>query len=201
MSQADTNQQIDPAFIAAIAREVIARLNLSSTNSTNSKPSAAAIDDHVITASIIERVHKTSSQVFVSPKAVVTPAAKDEARRLGVTIIRTVQTPETQRPEHSKLVITDTVHPERADAVRNQLKKRGFEHGNSNIIVLSDSPALEVHQRCVAGETAAMISDIADVGRFASELNPTTWVLDMKKINLTMAVNVAAQITQRGGRR
>ena len=41
-----------------------------------------------------------------------------------------------------------------------------------------------------------MVGSIEDVNRFASELEATVWVLDMKRLNLTAALNVAAQISR-----
>ncbi len=43
-----------------------------------------------------------------------------------------------------------------------------------------------------------MVGSIEEVQRFASELEATVWVLDMKRLNLTAAVNVAAQISRTG---
>jgi hypothetical protein len=48
------------------------------------------------------------------------------------------------------------------------------------------------------GEVAVMISLLDDVARFAHECRPTCWVLDMKRLNLSAAANVAARIAKLG---
>jgi len=192
-AQAARNAPIDPAWIAAIAREVIARLKATPRTGTM----AASIDDRIITANTLEKI-TSATQIFIAPEAVVTPSARDEARRRGITINRTVEVLPDQQPNHAKLEITDTASPERADAVRKQLARRGDALGAAKI-VLSDTPARDVHQQCTAdGEVAVMISSVTDVRRFAVELSPTVWVLDMERLNIPAAVNAIAQITQLG---
>ncbi len=188
------NHTIDPALVAAIAREVIARIK--STSKTND--TAASIGDRVVTAAAIERLTGQPTQVFITPQAIVTPAARDEARRRGIAINRTVQLPDSQRPDHAKLEITDSTNPERATAVQAQVARRGHADASARI-VLSDTPAREVYQQCaVNGEIAVMITSVTDVQRFAQELSPTVWVLDMQRLNLTAAVNAVARILQNG---
>ena len=190
---ATSNQRIDPAFVAAIAREVIARLKATSkTNQT-----AASIHDRIVTLNIIEQLIGTPTQAFITPHAIVTPAARDEARRRGITIIPTVDLPTNQQPSHEKLDITDPAKPERAEAMRTQLARRSVADGPAKI-VLSDTPAREVYQQCTSGrETAVMIASISEVDRFADELAPTVWVLDMKRLNFASAVNVVTRILQK----
>ena len=43
-----------------------------------------------------------------------------------------------------------------------------------------------------------MVGSINEVLRFGQELDVTAWILDMKRLNLTSAVNVAAKIAQKG---
>lgn len=189
-----SSKQIDPALIAAIAREVIARLK--ATSRTNQ--SAASIDDRVITADTIEKLSGTPTQIFLAPGAIVTPAARDEARQRGIAITRTVQLPADQQPKNARLEITDATNPDRAEAIRKQLARRGIADCAARI-VLSETPGREVYQRCTAdGERTVMIATTTDVQRFADELSPTIWVLDMKRLNISAATNVVAQITQLG---
>lgn len=196
---AKSNPSIDPAQVAAIAREVIARLkSSSSTNQSNTNQTAASIDDRVITARTIEQLTGNPTQLFVSPGAVVTPAARDEARQRGITINHTVKLPPDQQTHQTRLEITDTANPQRARAVHTQLSKRGISNGSARV-VLSDAPARDVHRQCTAHrERAVMVTSPADVRRFADELAPTVWVLDMKRLNITAAANVVTEITRLG---
>jgi hypothetical protein len=43
-----------------------------------------------------------------------------------------------------------------------------------------------------------MIATATDIQRFADELAPSVWVLDMKRMNIAAATNAVAQITQLG---
>ena len=45
---------------------------------------------------------------------------------------------------------------------------------------------------------AVMIANATDVPRFAEELAPTVWVLDMKRLNISAATNLVTQITRLG---
>jgi hypothetical protein len=182
----NTHPQIDSALIAAIVREVIARLNKTPETVSNKR---------VIDAQTIEQLGTTNTEFWIAHGAIVTPAAKDAARRLGITITRSAN--ETKPPAITPHQIIDNTKPERAAAVRHQLAQRGVPTGAGKV-VLSDQPARDVHQHCLAGERAVMIVSIADVRRFADELNPTTWVLDMQRMNLAAAVNSAAMIARLG---
>ena len=199
----ETKSSIDPAKISRIAREVIAQLSASdlkdkpeSTTKTKTQATAAAIDNHVITAQTIEQLPGNPKQAFIPPTAVITPAARDAARGRGITLQRTVDLPVEQHPNQSQLSVIDYTQPQRADAIHQQLKRRGFTSGSGKII-LSDTPAKEVYFQCVKhDEVAVMIASIADIRRFAEELSPTLWVLDMQRLNFSAAVNAAAQIIQ-----
>lgn len=193
-AQATRNESIDPAMVAAITREVIARLQAAS----KTNDSAASISDRIITVNTIEQLPGSPTQVFIAPGAIVTPAAGDEARRRGIHLQRTIAVPRDQQPSDARLEITDSANPQRASAVREQLDRRG-ESISSARIVLSDTPAHDVYQRCAErGEIAVMIQSISDVERFADELSPAVWVLDMQRMNIPAAVNTIARIAQIG---
>ncbi len=209
MDVAKRNEAIDPAWIAAIAREVIARLK---SKGESTSATAASLRDKVITVETLRAVADTTVQLFIPPGAIVTPAASDEAKERGITINRSVDLPPAQQPDlqqpdlqqpkpqqqnQQRLEIIDSQQPTRADAIRSQLKRRGVI-GSGGRIVLSDSPAHDVHERCTSGERAVMVTTVADVRRFAGELDPNTWVLDMQRLNFSAAVNAAVQITQLG---
>ena len=194
----------DSAQVAEIVRQVIGRLatapdsastarNLEKTDKQTA--TAAAITHKIITAQTIQELSGQPAQVFVSPTAVITPAARDEARHRKIAIQRTVQLSPEQRPDHQRLEISDYAQPERAEAVRQQLAIRGITTGSAKI-VLTDTPAREVHFQCTRNnETAVMIGAYSDIRRFSEELSPTLWVLDMKRLNLSAAVNAAVHIS------
>ena len=99
-------------------------------------------------------------------------------------------------PCRESLSITDHENPSRALTIANQLHRRGITELAATI-VLSQTPALDVHHYCGRkNERAVMITALADVDRFRRELEPTVWVLDMERLNLVAAVNVIARISQ-----
>jgi hypothetical protein len=202
---------IDAETLAAVAREVIARLGHSATAKQASGPDsktdriAASIEDRVISSKTITALGGGIAELFVDAAAVITPSARDEARARGITINRgepiasttshnaTSQTAASQSP-----TVIDRATPDRAAAVVRQLAGRGIRCCSARI-VLSDTPAKELYDQYVReGEVAAMVGSIAEVQRFARELDITTWVLDMKRLNLIAAVNVASQIARTG---
>ncbi len=193
---------IDPAFIDRIVRRVIAQLRQSSSNIKPANNTAASISDKIVTATTIENVTGSPSQIFVAAGTIVTPAAIDAAKERGIEINKTTAVLPAQQPkpenDPTNQEIIDQHQPDRAVSVATQLARRGITMLGSRI-VLSDSPAAEVH-RCISTEAcrAAMVTAIADVDRFQLELRPQVWVLDMGRMNLITAVNVAARIAQLG---
>ena len=178
---------VDSALVAALVREVIARLQQQDTTTSN---------DRVISLETIQ-AHQTT-QLAIAPSAVVTPAASDEARRRGITIQR-IDQPATRTNQSTTYSVIDADNPKRAETVHDQLQRRGASP-NSATVVLSDTPAAEVHRQMLAGKRATMVAAVADVPRFAAELDPQVWVLDMKRLNIPAAVNTVAKIAQQGAR-
>ncbi|QDT13162.1 hypothetical protein [Planctomycetes bacterium K23_9] len=201
MNQLATNT-IDPARIAAIVREVIARIkqsnlsaNLQTDTATNPLP------DKIITVATIESLSGSPCDVTIDSKAVVTPAARDEAKLRGITIRRSDAQPSTQNfntePSTQPTEIVDVSQPERAVSMLAQLARRGISSIGCKI-VLSETPAADVFRFCHnENQRAVMLTSISDIPRFAGELQPTVWVLDMKRMNLMTAVNAAVQIAQK----
>lgn len=214
-----TNPAIDPAFVAEVVRRVVARLNHREPAETPGEAPgeaerAAAVAERVISAATIRRFAGKTKQLKIDPRAVVTPAARDEAKHHGISLVRSLAgavslpeetagqagraaAPAQRRPSDPPQPITDTDQPERADSIASQLARRGVT-GNARI-VLSDRPAEEVHRQAAAGQRAAMIRCVGDVDRFGAELRPQIWVLDMVDLNWIAAVNVAARILHNGG--
>ena len=181
--------RIDPVRIAAIVRKVIARLT--EPNQVTADTPEIGVRT-VISVKTIEQ--QTGKHLLVSDSAVITPAARDEARLQGIRIERTNET--TVKPDQPTTEnISDIDNPQRAETIRHQLDRRGIDLNEINV-VLTDSPALEVHRQISGGQSAAMVTEISDVERFHSELSPSVWVLDMKRLNIPAAVNAAAKISQ-----
>lgn len=184
-----SNNSFDPAMIAAIARKVVERLQ-----SAQVSANTIHCDDHVISANTIEELSGNPDRLVVNKLSVVTPSARDEAKRRGITIERNVKQANTTSHHHAHLQIIDANQPDRAASVRDQVLRRNIVGGPTNIR-LSDTPARDVYELCGQhGEVAVMIGSALDVPRFACELSPTVWVLDMKRLNLAGAVHVTTQI-------
>ncbi len=196
-----------PELLASIVREVLARLN---------GESVPVIADRVVTVATIEQLPSATREVAIAVNALVTPAAADEAKQRGITMVRRTanesqtasqvnvhrgpRTPpdvSTGEP-HGEVTIVDGERTERAEGIIAQLTRRGIAVSAGPRIVLSDHPAKTVHQETVAGRRAAMVRRYSDVDRFANELRPNCWVLDMIDLNPIAAVNTAQRILQRG---
>lgn len=91
--------------------------------------------------------------------------------------------------------LSDRNDPHRAAAVRQQLQRRGVALAAAKVI-LTDAPARETFEQIRGGQRAATITTINDVERFAAELSPDTWILDMQRLNLPAATNVVARIAR-----
>ena len=183
---------IDKAFIARIASEVVRRLR---TNDRHSKQPTS--DQQVISVATIQQSAESGqTKLIVKSKAVITPAAQDEAKKLGVMIEIAAPSTNTRHSLTNNLSIRDSQDTSRAQNVIDQLERRGIS-GNASII-LSNRPAADVCRICIEDkEQAVCIGSVADVQRFATELNSPTWVLDMNQLNLIAAVNVVQRILAR----
>lgn len=187
------DNSIDPERIAAIVRKVVARLT---EPNRGTEPNQGKGITGVVSVKTIEQ--HTGKRLVITKSAVITPAARDEARRRGIPIERTNETRVSAAHEATD-AITDIDNPQRAETIRQQLRRRGIELSTS-YVVLSDSPAREVYRQISNGQSAAMVTELADVERFHHELAPTVWVFDMKRLNVPAAVNAAAKISQLANR-
>lgn len=192
---------IDAARIAAVVREVIARIQNQTIQTIPSKATGTRIPDKVVTIATLDALPSCPGQILIEAKAIVTPAARDEAKLRGITIERSSEQPAKQIPEPAKTAahqeLVDNTNPERATTVLAQLSRRGVNMIGSKI-VLSETPAADVFRFCSGEkERAVMLTSISEIARFASELKPTVWVFDMQRMNLMTAVNAAVQIAQK----
>lgn len=203
--QATRVNAYDSAKIAEIVQQVLARLDAPSQKEKSlsasllkdqQRTTSAAITEKIISSRTIQEQSELTSQIFVSPTAIVTPAARDDARSRNIQIQRSVQLPDGQQPDQQKIRIIDYADPDRANAVTQQLAIRGITTGTSKII-LTETPAKEVHFQCSRNnEVAVMIGSFNDIQRFSDEITPTVWVLDMQRLTFSAVVNAAAQISK-----
>lgn len=188
-----TSHAIDSDTVKGLVREVIRRLaDLDSGE-------AFTVNEKVITASTIEGLPESQKRFNIGVGAVITPAARDEARRRNISFDRfttTTQPTKTQLATDVTHGISDTTSPERAASVIEQLRRRGIRLPVA-AIVLSETPGRDVFEQCTKhGQRSVMITSLSDVDRFRAEMSPTSWVLDMTRLNLVAATNVAARISQ-----
>ncbi len=192
----ETNHLIaDPAWTAAVVAEVIARLKADS----GSPAGTMSIDQRIVTAETIARIEGAPTRLLVPTDAVVTPAARDEAKNRGIQIDPATEPSDTHTPQEPKNLtqkIVDSQQSGRAAAIARQLAGRGVDRLDSTV-VLSDTPAKEVCRQCRDGGRAVMIRSVGEVDRFAAELEPTVWVIDMDRTSLVAATNIVARIAQR----
>lgn len=170
-------------FVVRIAAEVIARLRANQAPTITSK---------VIDTRALETI-ASGTTVTIDPKAVVTPAARDEAKQKNITLHRSrlasgeaVPTNEIELEDHN---------PDRLAAAKSQLSRRGIRYIGTRV-VMSDTPAAEVASQFKRGRVAVMVGSIADVSRFANEIVADVWVVDMKRNHLIASVNLIAAIAR-----
>jgi len=208
----------DPELIGRVVREVLARLRRASAS--EAAGGGHVLRDRVITAAAVSGLPDPVDQLHVSAAAVITPAAWDELRSRGGTLVRSgSETNETIGVRRGRAEISlpptaswqaaaaspaardagaaggviDSQDPGRAENVTAQLVRRGFSAEGARV-VLTDTPAIDLHRWNAAGHRAAMVRDLRDVDRFAVELDPTVWILDMAEMNLIAAVNATCHI-------
>ncbi|MEM9586102.1 MAG: hypothetical protein AAGA03_02375 [Planctomycetota bacterium] len=196
-----SSSDIDAAWVAAIARQVVARLK-----QLDSSPNQERVVSGVVSVASIEQVGQEIQSIVVSPGVVVTPAARDAANQRGIEIHGGLAgTQSSLEPDASASRLMEQPvghagssthsHPHR-NAWLSQLDRRGLRAQQVAHVLISDDPASQVWQLCQRGVRAVVVSRLADVGRFHRDLQPQRWVLDMKRLSLIEAVNVAVMIAK-----
>ncbi len=190
------NTTIDPALVSEIVRRVLTRMRAGKPiENTTPDPLRLVTVDTVV-------AHATSNDrsIRVNGKSVITPAARDEAKRRGIKFV-------TDGTAHHRLPIgvatminiIDTTEPAWTQSVVAGLARRGIDastNESGTVLVITDTPAKLTHQYSVTGNhRAAMLTTISDVDRFWRELRPNVWVVDKTRVNLPTIVNIAARIT------
>lgn len=180
MTRLSNDRNHDPSLVATIAREVVRRLRESDGQPT------VTPGERLITIETLDR-YVGATEIFAAADAVITPAAREEAKRRG---IRLRSADESSGEAHRVGNVATTEQ----DALAAQLAKRGIVLPTDVEIVWTQTPAAEVLNRCSKGQRATMVAALSDVQRFFDEIEPTVWVLDRQRLNLTAAMNVASRI-------
>ena len=191
-----------PADLEAIVRRVIADVLAGAVTPTHNQISRLCLTDRrVITLADVEDKLVGKSELIARPGAVITPAAKDLLRAKSITIVRDQQSKNTKQTASTDpaILIADVNNEDRGIAFAKQVHLRTGKSTQSVVvaeanIVLADLPQPVVCEICRSGRDAVQIGAFADVRSIAAVMQPNVWVLDMKRLNLVAAVNVAIDI-------
>ncbi len=202
-------------MIAAITREVVKRLREGTASHASplhqrgphpnptrergtdvSPPSECEATHKLVTADTL-KTYPDGGTVQLVTGAVVTPAARDEARSRSIqfeggSIGREVQ--RSSAPPATVSVPGQSVVDD--DPITQQLTRRGITLPANINVIWSITPAAEVVRRCTGGGVAVMLTRLSDIDRFAAEISPTVWVIDREQVNLVAATNMAARIAR-----
>ncbi len=192
-----TATAIDPAYIAEIVRRVLARVR-----SGEAMVSAQVPITKLVTTETVLAAAASQQPIVVSAKSVVTPSAREEAKRLGIRI--EIGSPRTttsvKATAHASLGMIDTTATSWAESVIAGLSRRGIAAiagYAAKQIVLTDEPAKQTYQYSSTGNhRAAMLCELGQVARFQRELSPSVWVIDKTRMNLPTIVNAVAAIAR-----
>jgi hypothetical protein len=201
----DEPASIDPAYIAEIVRKVLARVKAASMQTQATNPSIAGALNLVTVDTVVAIAAKSDRVIQINRKSIVTPAARDEANRLGVRleIVGTRAVASMARASSVSLGMTDTTAVSWVESIIAALARRGIvvSSGYSAIqVVLTDCPAKQTHYYSSLGNhRAAMLTGMNQVERFHRELAPNVWVIDKTQVGLPTVVNMVATISRLAG--
>lgn len=199
---------IDPALLAEIVRRVYARLQETQTPLATQPLDVAPVK--LVTAATVVAFSASGHRTIpLAPRAVITPAAQDEAKRLGLRLDRANSVNRSPASGNAAaapsiptatLGIVDTTDDSWAASVVSQLARRGVVATTSSApqrIVVTDHPARQTHEYSASGShRAVMLQRATQVERFRRELDPDVWVIDKTEVNLPVLVNIAVRIAQ-----
>lgn len=158
-------------------------------------------DRKVIALGDLEGKLDGKSEIATAPRAVITPAARDLLCSRSIQIVRedASKSPSRAVAASDGITVADADCPDRGAAFARQL---GLRTGGSvqavvvqeARIVLANLPQRVVCELCRSGSEAVQIGSLAEVRSVAAAMQPTVWVLDMNRLNLIAATNVAKQI-------
>jgi hypothetical protein len=194
-----------------IARKVVARIQ-SGSGAESMATGAAKVSRPVrlVTVSTVTQVAASAEPVLlIDGRSVITPSARDEAKRMGVVFrcADAANTASQTKPTYAELSSTAQASPQTLsildsternwiDGMVAALNRRGIAASRGEsipLIVITDRPGVTTYEYCRQGRRAVSIGDLADVDRFAGELSPEIWVIDTQRVNLPLAINIAAR--------
>lgn len=197
---------IDPAYIAEIVRQVLARVRATGTPiQTSSQTPIAETVKLVTVETVVASAASKDRVIFINRKSIVTPAARDEAKQLGVRLelVGTNSQSSSKAVSDVSLGMIDTTDASWVESIIAALSRRGIavSSGYSAIqIVLTDCPAKQTHHYSSLGKhRAAMLTGMNQVERFHRELSPDVWVIDKTQVGLPTIVNIVATIVRLAG--
>ncbi len=205
-----TSATIDPAYIAEIVRLVLARVRASGTliqptnQATNQAPIAEAVK-LVTVETVVASAASNDRIIRINRKSIVTPAARDEAKQLGVRLeIGGANSHTSSKPATDvSLGMIDTTDASWVESITAALSRRGIAVSSNYSaiqIVLTDCPAEQTHHYSSLGKhRAAMLTEMNQVERFHRELSPDVWVIDKTRVGLPTIVNIVAVIARLAG--
>ncbi len=197
---------IDPAYIAEIVRQVLARVRAAGTPiQTSSQTPIAETVKLVTVETVVASAASNDRVILINRKSIVTPAARDEAKQLGVRLelVGTNSQSSSKAVSDVSLGMIDTTDASWVESITAALSRRGIavSSGYSAIqIVLTDCPAKQTyHYSSLGKHRAAMLTGMNQVERFHRELSPDVWVIDKTQVGLPTIVNIVATIVRLAG--
>ncbi len=195
---------IDPRMVQGIVRAVLERLQ---SDPSEASPAAAELFHHrLITVETLQQITPGQKRIVVPARAIVTPAAADEAKLRNLIIERAcpAATAVAAQPVQASLWIADADREQRAATISTQLNSRGVNIATRSlsaaidglvdgevktVVALSDLPAPVVCNACRHSSVrAAAIRSLDELQRIATAMRPNLWVLDMHAMALPQAV-------------
>lgn len=195
---------IDPRMVQGIVREVLERLR---PDAPEAAPAVPELFNHrLITVETLQQIGLGQTRIVVPARAIVTPAAADEAKLRNLIIERAcpAATAAAVQPVQASLWIADADREQRAAAISTQLNSRGVNIATralcdaidglvdgevKTVVVLAELPATVVCNACRQTKVrAAAIRTLDELQRIEPALHPNLWVLDMHSMALPQAV-------------
>lgn len=182
-------------MIAAIAREVVKRLRAGETVGQNPKREQG-VTHNLVTADTL-KPYADGGTVRLVSGAVITPAARDEARSRRIQFAGGSIGREVVKASAPPITISVPGQSVADDCpIAQQLTRRGIQLPAHINVIWTLTPAAEVVRQCASGSVAVMLTRLADIDRFAAEVSPKVWVIDRDQVNLVAATNMAARIAR-----
>jgi|GEM_PF-5920777 len=210
---------IDARLVQSIARAIIAKLreeDIAGDAPSTTDATTSVLDLRLITVATLERLPAGTSKIVIPPRAVITPAAVDEAKQRGWIVERAAversassvsKLPANNQVAASGLALADADSVPRGSAMGRQLATRGTEVEIRSVaelitaidagtvkggLVLADLPAVVVCQACrQPAIRAAAVATLEEMQRIEAALQPQLWVLDMSRLSLSQAIALA----------